>query len=160
MQEAEEELPWWEAPFRTFDWKSNKKIILIEFLQWFIAENYLLETDEWKFDVVPEIMDGKNIADFIDPEILEKLEELEKEEDERTKVVEQEMEQDDGLPTLSEEQEKLVEAIRDRKKLIIQKHRDLKGKNSSALPRKVTVKKKNRNFSISTWLQLILLLLE
>jgi nucleolar GTP-binding protein len=30
---------------------------------------------------MPEIMDGKNIADFIDPDILEKLEALEREEE-------------------------------------------------------------------------------
>ena len=35
----------------------------------------------WKYDVVPEIMDGKNIADFVDPDILQRLDELEKEEE-------------------------------------------------------------------------------
>ena len=30
---------------------------------------------------MPEIMDGKNVADFIDPDILEKLEALEREEE-------------------------------------------------------------------------------
>ena len=30
---------------------------------------------------MPEIMDGKNIADFIDPDIVEKLEALEREEE-------------------------------------------------------------------------------
>jgi len=45
------------------------------------AENYILENPEWKFDVIPEIMDGKNIADFIDPDIEEKLEALEREEE-------------------------------------------------------------------------------
>jgi nucleolar GTP-binding protein len=44
-------------------------------------ENYLLANPEWKEDVVPEIMDGKNIADFIDPDIAEKLEALEREEE-------------------------------------------------------------------------------
>ena len=41
----------------------------------------MLENDEWKNDVMPEIMDGKNIADFIDPDILEKLDALEREEE-------------------------------------------------------------------------------
>ena len=41
----------------------------------------MLANEEWKSDVMPEIMDGKNIADFIDPEILEKLEALEREEE-------------------------------------------------------------------------------
>lgn len=35
----------------------------------------------WKYDKIPEIYDGKNIADFIDPEIERKLFELEEEEE-------------------------------------------------------------------------------
>ena len=45
------------------------------------SENYLLEDPDWKSDVMPEIMDGKNIADFIDPDILDKLDALEREEE-------------------------------------------------------------------------------
>ena len=45
------------------------------------SENYLLQNPDWKEDVIPEIMDGKNIADFIDPDIMEKLEALEREEE-------------------------------------------------------------------------------
>lgn len=45
------------------------------------AENYHLANDEWKSDIIPEIMDGKNIADFVDPDIAEKLEALEREEE-------------------------------------------------------------------------------
>ncbi|CAI5496377.1 unnamed protein product [Closterium sp. Naga37s-1] len=41
---------------------------------------YLLGDDTWRHDVVPEIMDGKNIADFVDADILARLEELEREE--------------------------------------------------------------------------------
>lgn len=41
----------------------------------------MLEKPEWKSDIMPEIMDGKNIADFIDPDIEEKLEALEREEE-------------------------------------------------------------------------------
>jgi len=40
----------------------------------------LLEDDSWKYDVVPEIMDGKNVIDFVDPDIDRKLAELEREE--------------------------------------------------------------------------------
>ena len=46
-----------------------------------LKDRYLLSNPEWKYDVIPEIMDGKNIADFIDPEIEEKLRRLEEEED-------------------------------------------------------------------------------
>lgn len=45
------------------------------------AENYHLANDEWKSDIIPEIMDGKNVADFVDPDIAEKLEALEREEE-------------------------------------------------------------------------------
>ncbi|THU77145.1 GTP binding protein 4, partial [Dendrothele bispora CBS 962.96] len=46
-----------------------------------MKESYLLANPEWKMDIMPEIMDGKNIADFIDPDIVEKLEALEREEE-------------------------------------------------------------------------------
>ncbi|KAJ3487054.1 hypothetical protein NLI96_g3807 [Meripilus lineatus] len=46
-----------------------------------MKKNYMLANPEWKEDIIPEIMDGKNIADFIDPDILEKLEALEREEE-------------------------------------------------------------------------------
>jgi len=41
----------------------------------------LLKNDEWKYDVMPEIREGKNFADFIDPDILDRLEALEAEEE-------------------------------------------------------------------------------
>jgi len=40
----------------------------------------LLEDESWKYDTIPEIMDGKNVADFVDPDIDAKLAALEKEE--------------------------------------------------------------------------------
>ena len=43
--------------------------------------HFILEEPDWKDDMVPEIMDGKNIADFVDKDILRKLEVLEKEEE-------------------------------------------------------------------------------
>lgn len=46
-----------------------------------IKKKYLLADDDWKYDVIPEFMDGHNVADFIDPDIEEKLEALEREEE-------------------------------------------------------------------------------
>ncbi|EJU04474.1 P-loop containing nucleoside triphosphate hydrolase protein, partial [Dacryopinax primogenitus] len=46
-----------------------------------LKKNYLLADDDWKQDIIPEIMDGKNVADFIDPDIVEKLEAVEREEE-------------------------------------------------------------------------------
>ena len=42
---------------------------------------YLLRDDSWKTDIVPEVLDGKNVADFVDPDILERLLALEAEEE-------------------------------------------------------------------------------
>jgi len=38
-----------------------------------LNKKYDLARPEWKYDSVPEVMDGHNIADFIDPDIEEKL---------------------------------------------------------------------------------------
>ena len=63
--------------YYVYSWNNIKCKIKLNF----ITENYILKNDEWKYDVIPEIMDGKNVADFIDPEIEEKLDELEREEE-------------------------------------------------------------------------------
>lgn len=36
-----------------------------------LKKHYLLKNDEEKYDVVPEIWEGHNVADFIDPNIVE-----------------------------------------------------------------------------------------
>jgi nucleolar GTP-binding protein len=41
-----------------------------------MKKDYLLADDTWKYDAVPEIRDGKNVGDFIDPDILTKLDAL------------------------------------------------------------------------------------
>lgn len=77
------------------------------------AENYLLKNDAWKYDIIPEVQDGKNVADFIDADIIARLEELEAEED-RLEAAgfydsEEEVDSDeDAIRTAAE-------AIRDRK---------------------------------------------
>merc|ERR1719147_667983 len=50
-----------------------------------LKKNYDMK-DEWKYDVVPETWQGHNVADFIDPDIMEKLEALEKEEEARERA--------------------------------------------------------------------------
>ena len=46
-----------------------------------LQEHFILENPDWKYDIMPEIMDGKNVGDFIDKDILQKLEKLEREEE-------------------------------------------------------------------------------
>eukprot|EP00759_Apiculatamorpha_spiralis_P019098 PhF_6_TR25294/c0_g1_i2/m.34908/K06943/NOG1; nucleolar GTP-binding protein len=50
-----------------------------------LSKHYLLEDEEWKDDVVPEIIDGMNIHDYVDPDIEQRLVELEMEEEGRVK---------------------------------------------------------------------------
>jgi len=39
-------------------------------------DQYDLSDDSWKYDAIPEIINGKNIADFVDPDIIQKLAKL------------------------------------------------------------------------------------
>ena len=46
-----------------------------------LKDQYKLEDDDWKYDRIPEVFDGKNVSDYIDPDIENKLARLEEEED-------------------------------------------------------------------------------
>lgn len=85
-----------------------------------LKEKYMFRYQEWNNDIIPEIMDGKNIADFIDPEIEARLARLEAEEEDN---------EASGvyiLPEVTEEDRELVAKsaiIHDRRKLAITAHR-------------------------------------
>jgi nucleolar GTP-binding protein len=99
-----------------------------------LKKKYLLEDDEWKYDKIPEFLDGHNVADFIDPEIEEKLEALEREEER----LETEGFYQSDEEILDDEEEVLrtaADAIRDRKKLIVQAHRAARGRTRPSLPK-------------------------
>lgn len=66
------------------DLKGNTNHIQLWFMYTHISfplDKYLLADDEWKQDVIPEFWEGHNVADFIDPDIEEKLDALEREEE-------------------------------------------------------------------------------
>jgi len=46
-----------------------------------LREQWILKNPDWKYDKIPEVFDGKNVADFIDPDIEAKLAALEEEEE-------------------------------------------------------------------------------
>lgn len=46
-----------------------------------MRKEWIVKNDEWRYDAVPEIMDGMNVSDWIDPDIDRKLAELEAEEE-------------------------------------------------------------------------------
>lgn len=111
-----------------------------------LKKHYMLANDEWKDDVLPEILDGHNVYDFVDPDILQRLEELEREEGLRLEAESNEVEFDmDGRELMPEEREALDE-IRRRKNLLIQEHRIKKSTAESrpTIPRKFD---KDRKFT-------------
>lgn len=87
-----------------------------------LKKHYILGNDEWKEDIMPEIMDGHNVYDFIDPDILHRLEELEQEDGLRQAEEEDDDFEIDGKELTPEEQQALAE-IRKKKSLLIQQHR-------------------------------------
>ncbi|KAL8157137.1 nucleolar GTP-binding protein 1-like [Apium graveolens] len=109
-----------------------------------LKKHYILANDEWKEDIMPEILDGHNVYDFVDPDILQRLEELEREEGLR-----QEQGEDDDLDMeddLTPEQKEALSAIRKKKSLLIKEHRI---KKSTAESRPIVPRKfnKDRNFT-------------
>ncbi|KAI1980160.1 Nucleolar GTP-binding protein 1 [Ophidiomyces ophidiicola] len=46
-----------------------------------LKKNYSLADSEWNHDKIPEVWNGKNVYDFVDPDIEEKLQQLEEEEE-------------------------------------------------------------------------------
>lgn len=100
-----------------------------------LKDKYLLEDEEWKNDVMPEILEGKNVYDFLDPDIAAKLQALEDEEER----LEQEGFYDSDSDIEDEEtgdiREK-AEWIRNKQKTMIIEARNRKSlKNKAVMPR-------------------------
>jgi len=99
---------------------------------------YMVANDQ-KYDIIPELLDGKNVADYIDPDIFEKLEALEREEElrEAAGVYDEEI---DDLDSEEEENRKLADEIRKKKKIRVQENREKKRRNYPTLPRKASLR--------------------
>jgi nucleolar GTP-binding protein len=100
------------------------------------TKQFLLKNPEHNKDVMPEILDGKNIADFVDPDIERKLEELEKEEDELLARADMEAGQSDEDSELDEEEVDLVDKIRNKRGKLVNSHRAERNRNYPIMPRK------------------------
>ena len=79
-----------------------------------MKKNYILADDEWKYDKIPEIYEGKNVADFIDPDILTSLENLEREE-EKLEADGFYDESDEEIDDEQEELKQVAQSIKQRK---------------------------------------------
>jgi nucleolar GTP-binding protein len=107
-----------------------------------LRKDYQLDDDSWKYDIMPEIFNGKNVADFIDPEIDERLAELEREEDELEAAFAEEKAQAEmeAEPDMDDEEKALLKEVRGRRKELVETHRRKKsaGNNAPTLPRTVS----------------------
>jgi nucleolar GTP-binding protein len=100
-----------------------------------LKEKYLLEDPQWKNDRIPEIFEGKNVYDFIDPDIEAKLAALE-EEEERLEA-EGFYDSDESVEDAEEADIRIkAEAIREKRQLIRNEARMRKSlKNRALIPR-------------------------
>ncbi|KAL6259025.1 hypothetical protein P5V15_008947 [Pogonomyrmex californicus] len=108
-----------------------------------LKKNYDIEGDQ-KYDIIPEIWEGHNIADYIDPDIFEKLNNLEKEEQLR----EQAGFYDYKIPELSEtmrEIGELAKQIREKKFIMKEEARILKASTKPVMPRTAAAKTRDRS---------------
>lgn len=105
-----------------------------------LRKHYDLADPSWKYDIMPEIADGHNVLDFVDPDIDAKLAELEREEAELEAQWAAEhdgmSDEDDGL---TEDQQADLDAIRARKRVLVSEHRSKKNshRNQAVLPSKL-----------------------
>lgn len=102
-------------------------------------EAYLLEDEKWKNDIIPELLDGRNVYDFIDPEISAKLAALEAEEEQLEKQGFYDSESDGEMQTSdTEDIQAKANWIRRRHKLMMNDARLKKSQaRHSTIPRKL-----------------------
>lgn len=96
-----------------------------------------LKESEQNYDAIPEVWEGKNIADYIDSDILERLTELEAEEDQTQQAVadaENGMEMDNDL---SDGEELLYDEIEFQRGKTQAKHKMAVARNHAVRPRKI-----------------------
>lgn len=109
-----------------------------------LQKNYDLPDDQ-KYDVIPETWQGHNIADFIDPDIMEKLEALEKEEEARERAGYYDSEESEEDETYAEIKE-LAGKIR-HKKAIMKADQFLDNTKKPQVNRTSVAKKRERSVS-------------
>merc|ERR1711990_573334 len=107
-----------------------------------LQKNYDLPEDQ-KYDVIPETWQGHNIADFVDPDIMEKLEALEREEEARERAGyydSEESEEDEHY----EEIKDLAGKIRE-KKARMKQDQWIDNTKKPTLPRQSVAKRRERS---------------
>jgi nucleolar GTP-binding protein len=106
-----------------------------------LKDKYMLENEEWKHDKIPEVFDGKNVYDFIDPDIEAKLAALEEEEEKLE--AEGYYDSDEELEDAEDADIRMkADMIREKRQLIRNEAKMKKSlKNRAIIPRTATRKK-------------------
>ncbi|KAL2738921.1 nucleolar GTP-binding protein 1 [Vespula squamosa] len=108
-----------------------------------LKKNYDIEGEQ-KYDIIPEIWEGHNIADYIDPEIFERLNQLE---------IEEHLREESGMydyvkPELTETMREiaaLAKQIRDKKIILKEEARIQKASTKPVMPRTAAAKVRDRS---------------
>ncbi|XP_006874480.1 PREDICTED: nucleolar GTP-binding protein 1 isoform X1 [Chrysochloris asiatica] len=114
-----------------------------------MGDDYILDLQKYwdllnsseRYDKIPEIWEGHNVADYIDPDIMRKLQELEKEEELRSAAGEYDSDSESEDEEMAEIRQ-LASQIREKKKLKILQSKE-KNTQGPRMPR--TAKKVQRN---------------
>uniref|UniRef100_A0A3P9Q5S7 Nucleolar GTP-binding protein 1 n=1 Tax=Poecilia reticulata TaxID=8081 RepID=A0A3P9Q5S7_POERE len=101
----------------------------------------LMNEDE-KHDKIPEVWEGHNVADYIDPDIMRKLEELEKEEELKERAGEYESDEESEDEEMQEIRS-LAKQIREKKQLLVLESRE-KDVHGPRMPRTATKVEKKK----------------
>lgn len=96
-----------------------------------------LKNDDWKYDAIPEVWNGKNILDFIDSDIMEKLAVLEEEEEQILRNMAAANVEGNQTMELSDDDELLYDEIQYQKRKKEQTHKENFARNHAVRPRTI-----------------------
>jgi len=133
--------------------KLKKKLKTERDIELAMGDDYILDLqknydipDEEKYDVIPEVWNGKNVADYVDPDIMAKLEELEKEEELREQSGVYESDESESETEEMKEIREMASKIRVKKK-IMKIDQKIDGTKKPTLPRTSLAAKRTRSVS-------------
>lgn len=110
-----------------------------------LKKNYDIEGDQ-KFDTIPEIWEGRNIADYIDPEIFDKLNQLERDEQLRVEAGIYDYKVAELSDTIRDIVE-MAKQIREKKAIMKDEARIQKASTKPVMPRTTAAKLRDRSVS-------------
>ena len=107
-----------------------------------LRKEWQLEDPGWRYDKIPEIKNGRNVYDFIDPDIATKLAALEEEEERLEAEGYYDNEDEEDMDNWQDEEIKFhASLIRDKQALLRNEARMKRLKNGAVMPRNKVTKK-------------------